>query len=374
MSPRTRWCAFPWDFAGDPAAPARALDSGAGGVAIAAAYHSVRAATPLHPKHRVVEAPSAAFYLPIRSAAWQSSRLRPKPALDWAGDHAFEKAADQVRSVGLDAEAWVVLTHSSALGSEHPEVCVRNAFGDTYRYALCPSHPDVRTYAAILVAETVELSGVTTLMVEACGPLGIEHLGSHEKTAGADWAAVDAQLLSLCFCTACRRALAERDVDPELLRRRVKVAIGTGVGRIEDVLGDDANAVHDVRAHGTEQLARSVSAAARDTGATNLNYHAQPGRWATGPFAALLSTPGIADGFILPADRFLDRRARVPLTGGERVGAYLSALPPAEAAHLVEQWGPDLAGVDDLYLYHFGLLSTERLNAVGALINALRSG
>jgi len=68
--------AYPWDVLGDPGFPARA--EGLDTVALAAAYHSTRAATPLHPKHQLVTAPYAALYRPVRAHVWRDRRLRPK--------------------------------------------------------------------------------------------------------------------------------------------------------------------------------------------------------------------------------------------------------------------------------------------------------
>ena len=47
----------PWDVVGDPSAAERIAALGVDAVALAAAYPSVRAATPCHPAHRVVDAP-----------------------------------------------------------------------------------------------------------------------------------------------------------------------------------------------------------------------------------------------------------------------------------------------------------------------------
>lgn len=58
--------AYPWDVLGDPSFPDRAAASGVSTVAIAAAYHSTRAATPLHPHHQLVDARYAALYRPVR--------------------------------------------------------------------------------------------------------------------------------------------------------------------------------------------------------------------------------------------------------------------------------------------------------------------
>jgi hypothetical protein len=47
---------------------------GLGSVAVAASYHATRAGTPLHPEHRVFEAESAAFYLPVGAGVWGGHR------------------------------------------------------------------------------------------------------------------------------------------------------------------------------------------------------------------------------------------------------------------------------------------------------------
>ncbi|MFB6783754.1 hypothetical protein ACFCX0_42310 [Streptomyces sp. NPDC056352] len=56
--------AYPWDLDGDPAAADRIRAVGVDAVALAAVYHTTRAATPLHPARRVFEAAHAACYVP----------------------------------------------------------------------------------------------------------------------------------------------------------------------------------------------------------------------------------------------------------------------------------------------------------------------
>ncbi|GAA3294448.1 hypothetical protein GCM10020295_18990 [Streptomyces cinereospinus] len=77
--------AYPWDFDGDPAAAHRARALGLDAVAVAAAYHTVRSASPLHPTRRLTEVPHAASYVPVRAEAWRGRRLRPAPAT-WLPD------------------------------------------------------------------------------------------------------------------------------------------------------------------------------------------------------------------------------------------------------------------------------------------------
>ncbi|MYY84017.1 hypothetical protein GT044_22585, partial [Streptomyces sp. SID335] len=55
---------YPWDVVGDPDAPARLADLGIRQVTLASAYHSTRALTPRHPRHRIVTAAHAAVLYP----------------------------------------------------------------------------------------------------------------------------------------------------------------------------------------------------------------------------------------------------------------------------------------------------------------------
>ncbi|WP_394815501.1 hypothetical protein [Clavibacter michiganensis] len=131
-----------------------------------------------------------------------------------------------------------MLTHSTSVGTRNPGSCVVNAFGEAYPYALCPARPEVREYAAALVAETAAAVDLDGVMLEACGAMGLGHLGHHEKTAGADWSAEQEALLSICFCTVCVALLAEAGEDPDVLRAeaRARVDEDGGLGGLDAVL------------------------------------------------------------------------------------------------------------------------------------------
>lgn len=70
--------AYTWDIVGDPAAAERIAGLGVSTVTVQAAYHSVRATTPWHPRHRIVQADHAAAYFRLRPERWRG-RLRPYP-------------------------------------------------------------------------------------------------------------------------------------------------------------------------------------------------------------------------------------------------------------------------------------------------------
>jgi hypothetical protein len=74
---------YPWDVNGDPEAPARIAALGTAQVTLASAYHSTRALTPRHPRHRVVTAEHAAVLYPPGDH-WSGRTPRPYPAGDWA--------------------------------------------------------------------------------------------------------------------------------------------------------------------------------------------------------------------------------------------------------------------------------------------------
>jgi hypothetical protein len=140
---------------------------------------------------------------------------------------------------GLQTEARIALTHNSALGRGHPDLVVRNAFGDVYPDALCPAAQDVQEYRLTLVEEIVRSSPVKGVVLEACGPMGIEHAGRHDKIEFAEWDEARLARLSLCFCQACQGRYAAAGVDRGHLAQLVGVGVDAGSGTIEDRLGDE---------------------------------------------------------------------------------------------------------------------------------------
>ncbi|MET7329839.1 hypothetical protein [Nonomuraea sp. NPDC005650] len=399
---------YPWDIVGDPAAPDRLAGLGVEAVALAASYHSTRAATPYHPSHRVLDVPYPAFYLPIRPASW--SRLVPA-APTWTPEDAYLQARDALKAVGLQVHAWTVLTHNSYLGTANPDLVVRNAFGDPYPYAICPAHEDVLEYCEHLVEEILAVGEPDGLILEACGPMGFGHQSVHEKTSGADWTPADSDLLSLCFCTACA------DRYPATTRDRVRAAIdrthptdsyratparittpatthsatsisaahtsaspadGTATGAppltIEDALGELTDEVRDVRRGLSDSLRRRLIAVARRTApGTPITLHANPNPWAAGAFAPLPSGEPGADVLVANCwgDPATDATRLAQLkdlsTPGQRIGAYVLTLPPrpADPAVLVDQLRTYAkAGATEFHLYHAGLASPQRLAAI----------
>jgi hypothetical protein len=346
--------AYPWDVVGDPAFLDRATET----VTLAAAYHSTRAATPLHPVHQLVDARHAALYRPVRSAAWKGHRLTPRPA-DWmtVADPAGEAAA-LLKASGRRVNAWIVLTHNTRLGTERPDVAVVNCFGELYPYALCPAHAEVRDYAATLAAEAVRDVDFDGISLESCGQLGVSHLGHHEKTEGA-WTPRTAELLSICCCTACRAAWRDDGLEPHEIVAALREAV-----RLPDASpsGPVLAALLAVRHRHTDQLRRQVIDALPRIPVT---LHAHPDPWVTGPSPGLTpAAPDDVDALLVPCWPTASSTAelvREAAATGLPVDAYVTVLSPTDPDALIPhmQRLKD-AGARGFSLYHLGLAPAWR--------------
>lgn len=374
--------AYPWDFIGDRAAAARAGELGVDRVAVAASYHPARAATPLHPDHRIFEARHAACFVAVRPDAWRGHRLVPvTPEWDHNGE-SFESAYGQLEAEGLAVDAWIVLTHNGLLGLQHPDLVVRNAFGDRYPYALCPSAEDVQEYCRTLVAEIVATAPVDGVVLEACGPMGIDHGGDHDKTEFAGWDEARRVLLSLCFCGACRSRCGAAGIDSDRLAELVRAGVDAGSGTVEECLGDDlAAAVAAVRADISQGLrallvteCRAVAPDAR------ISVHGSADPWATGSFPTLQPAIGAGVDAVVancwqPAAGAAGIAELSALTTRDTaVGAYLRLDREWAAGEATQQRLQEYlaAGLTELHLYHLGLLGRQGLEDLRGVVDTTR--
>ncbi|OEV27167.1 hypothetical protein AN219_23520, partial [Streptomyces nanshensis] len=219
---------YPWDVVGDPDAPGRLAALGVQQVTLASAYHSVRALTPRHPRHRVVTARHSAVLYPPRTENWRGRGLRPYEQGWVDSDHpggAYGEAARALSEAGLEVHSWVVLAHNSRLGEEHGHVTVRNAYGDRYPWAPCIARPEVREYAVTLAGEAAVRPHTSGTELESCGWYGWPHLSAHDKTAGVRLDGAAQYLMSLCFCEVCRDGYTSLGAGPDELRARVAAAL-----------------------------------------------------------------------------------------------------------------------------------------------------
>ncbi|MGC7097798.1 hypothetical protein ACPZ19_24275 [Amycolatopsis lurida] len=371
--------AYPWDVLDAPGFTERAAELDVDEVAVAVSYHSARAATPWSPSRSSVVARHAAFYRPIRKSAW--GRLRPA-APDWAG--AEDSAGDAVRALdeaGIPAAAWVVFTHNSLLGTKNPEISVRNCFGEPYPWALCPAREQVREYAAKVAAETVRGLEFRSVILEACGPLGVVHQHQHEKTDGV-WSPAAARVLSVCCCEACA---AQWDADTgevqAALAAEARRLIASGdLGATEDQLPPEVKATVLAGRQRSADALRAGILAEIGPG-PRLVLHGAMDPWVTGALPGLTpSAPDDVHSVVLqcwaPGQASVDAvaAARAALPSIVDVGAYITAVA-ANPVPEIDRYTAALAeaGASELHLYHLGLAGAGRWADLRAAVRGART-
>ncbi|MFH0244901.1 hypothetical protein ACGRHY_21320 [Streptomyces sp. HK10] len=396
---------YPWDVVGDPAAARRIADLGVEQVTLASAYHSTRALTPRHPRHRVVAARHSAVYYPVDPARWESRRLRPYTQ-DWvAGEDPYGEAAAALADAGLEVHSWVILAHNTRLGGEHPHLTVRNAYGDRYPWAPCIAREEVRAYAAALAAEAAVRPGARGVELESCGWYGLGHLSAHDKTGGVRLGGAGRYLMSLCFCPECEAGYAAHGADPERLLRATAGALeplwrgereeAAGGGRareweeVEKLLGQElARAAASWREQVASAFQAEVvtavrkAAAARRTEGFRVLLHADPAPHRCGADVGVdpAGVLALADGVVLPCTGDgAEREAVLAPFGPHRTPSTVLAANltvvggmggrPAElagdAAHARE------LGATEVRLYHAGLACDADLAAVRTALSRL---
>lgn len=379
---------YPWDVVGDPDAPARVADLGVRQVTLASAYHSTRALTPRHPRHRVVTAEHAALLYPADEERWADAELRPYAAGDWAPADAYGEAAAALADAGLDVHTWVVLAHNSRLGAENPGNCVVNAYGDRYPWAPCVARPAVRAYVVSLAAEAAVRPGAGGTELESLGWYGLAHLHAHDKIGGVPLDEAAQYLMSLCFCSVCRAGYLSLGLDPDELNAAVRRAlepVWSGAGgtdglpgrpAVERLLGADLAAVTlNWRVRTARALQEATVAAVRAEAGPGFQVllHADPHSHRTGANAGVdpAHILDVADGVVLPctggaAEAMLTpfaphRRETTVLAANFTVVSGMGGSPDTLADDAAQARS---LGASELRLYHAGLASDADLAAV----------
>ncbi|MGW8061306.1 hypothetical protein ACVV2G_03260 [Streptomyces ziwulingensis] len=375
---------YPWDVNGDPGAAARVAGTGVAQATLAAAYHSTRALTPRHPRHRVVTAEYAAVLYPPDTARWRGRDLRPYEAGDWAPGDAWGEAADALADAGLEVHTWVVLAHNSRLGTEQPHTSVVNAYGDRYPWAPCIAQPATRAYLTDLAAEAAVRPGARGTELESLGWYGLAHLHAHDKTGGVGLGDAGQYLMSLCFCPHCRAGYGAQGVDADALAAAVRAALepvwrGTapsdgGWAGVEELLGEaPADATRAWRDGTARSLQEAVVGAVRAAAPDGFQVllHADPVSYHCGANAGVdpAHVLSVADGVVVPCTG--GPELLTPFAGQGRAGAVLAAnltvvsgmggRPEALAADAARARD---RGATELRLYHAGLASDRDLEAV----------
>ncbi|MEV6944220.1 hypothetical protein AB0N07_19875 [Streptomyces sp. NPDC051172] len=380
---------YPWDVNGDPAAAGRIAELGVQQVTLASAYHSTRALTPRHPRHRIVTAEHAAVLYPT-DGRWEGRALRPYPAGDWAPGDAYGEAAAALADAGLEVHTWVVLAHNSRLGAEHPDTSVVNAYGDRYPWAPCIAQPATRAYLVDLAVEAAVRPGAHGTELESLGWYGLQHLHAHDKTGGVGLGDAGMYLMALCFCTSCREGYGEQGLEADELAAAVRNALEPlwqrapddgGWAGVEKLLGEAKAAAtrawRDETARTLQETAvRAVRAAAPE--AFQVLLHADPVTYHVGanPGVDPAHVLSVANGVVVPCTGGPD--LLTPFAEHGREGAVIAANFPvvsgmggSPATLAADAAQAEARGATELRLYHAGLASDGDLEAVRSALAGL---
>lgn len=214
--------AYPWDLQGEgiESALAHIAELGLTAVSVAASYHSGKFLSPRHPHRRIVFPEGGVVYFRPSEARFRDLPIRPVVSQLVKDQDVLAQIARASSHYGLQFIGWVVGTHNSRLGLQHPEFLCRNAYGDPYVYALCPSHEPVRAFLLAMIEDLLDQYPFHGLEVESFGYLGFFH-GYHHEFYSVSLGIFEHALLALCFCSACQQMGREAGLDTERVRQIV---------------------------------------------------------------------------------------------------------------------------------------------------------
>lgn len=293
---------------------------GVRGVTIGAVHHASRDITPHGLSRLTIRRDGAHFPLP--PDLFSGRRLKPPAGHQDALDGLREACTRR----GLALHGWTVFLRNATLGAAHPDVTVRDCFGDRGSPTdLCPAHPDVREYAVAL-ARAVARLGVDSVVAES-----LHFRPLKPERSFVPLGPMDTYLFGLCFCDYCMRRATDLGVDAEVAREECARIVG-------GVLGGDPPAQGEVtRAALTAYAGPDVVAYARARSET---------------VTTLVSEVASA------VDAEGSKLVFIDSTGA--VKGYRDGLPtPGLAAHDAWQLGVDLVALGDL-VPAFGVLAYAR--------------
>ena len=378
---------FPWDAANEGAE--RSAEAIAGlacdTVILSPNYHRARLFRPRSPGfyNRPVDwcdfRPDEALYA--------EPGLLPPVNPDAGCVAASEGAAVAARARGLALIVAVIGCHNTTIGLQHPELCMENAMGDRYAFALCPAQPRVRAYLVSLVRDIACRFRPDALLLDSFSYLDAVHREHHELMFVSP-GEFGKFLLSLCFCPACAAEMQAARVDAGRMRAFVQDLVRAALARgpeprLAQAERDELTGllmeypelmdVLQVRSGVVSGLLREVSQSARDEGVRvdcQSGLLARPSARAWTEGASLRTRAESCDRIFLQAHWPSARESIQDLTwaatvlpAGRLVHTTMCSEDniPSEADLVQRATTAKQVGAAGISFYNNGLLSPERL-------------
>ena len=215
---------YPWDLldCGLEKSLDEMKENGLTGVSMITSYHAGRFLCIRSPKRKIYFPEDGVIYYPSDLTRFTGLKIQPKKGAFiqehpdfW--DRLFSAAAERDMTVS----GWTVCLHNTRIGMAYPDVCVRNAYGDTVYYNQCPSNPDARAYMAALLDDLLSCLPLYAVELESMNFMGHAHEFHHEKD-GIGLTALQDFLFSLCFCPSCAERAKKEGLDILPAQRQVR--------------------------------------------------------------------------------------------------------------------------------------------------------
>ena len=191
-------------------------------VSLASSYHAGHFLQARSPRRKSYFPEDGTIYFKPQASLWDDALIQPRVAsVVQAGGDVLADLVRRRDAGGLRVSCWTVCLHNTRLGTTHPGVATRNAFGDPNIFNLCPSHPAVRRYARTLVSDLSQNYRPDVIELESPGFMGFVH-GFHHEKDGVGLTAEDDFLLSLCFCDACKERAATAGINADRVQLTVR--------------------------------------------------------------------------------------------------------------------------------------------------------
>ncbi|GGP28061.1 hypothetical protein [Silvimonas amylolytica] len=229
--------AYAWDLAGRDTRSSvdEILDLGVDGLSLAASYHTGKFLRPRSSGAGKVYFPEdGTVYFNPEPARYRA--IQPRPHSDAA---VRQVAYDLAEDGRLKLSAWTILFHNSRMGEAHPELTVKNAWGDGYVYAPCPMQPQLIDYATDLATDLANALPWQSLTLESPGWTPYAHGYHHEFAQVRSNLWLDT-MMGLCFCDACQTRAREDGIDAAGLAGRIRDRVDGYLNGPADASADQA--------------------------------------------------------------------------------------------------------------------------------------
>lgn len=215
--------AYPWDVL-DEGADA-VLDgverAGLNTLYITTWYHSGMFFLPHNPRRRLHFPEPGAIY--FRPSAWHAGHKLAPPVSrltdDWPA--LWEGLATRAQARGIALSAWMPVLHNSGMAMAHPEIAVRNPWGDIVTHSPCAAQPLVGEVVEHVVRDVARMGIFDRVLLESVEYLGLRH-GHHHEVIGVAMGPDIEFLAALSFSDAVMARARAAGVDAQAVRDWVR--------------------------------------------------------------------------------------------------------------------------------------------------------